>query len=433
MKSKIDKNKLSEDLLKCAHCGMCLAVCPVYRETLIETDSPRARLALIKSTENGSLDETAGYVHKIYDCISCMACSQACPSGVHPDELVSTVKIQIRKKPLPLQEFITKKVVSHPLRMISSLLPVVLYEKSGLRRLLKRTKLMDLVPEGLSRFDSMLPQLSGKPVYRGKRVVFSPGKEIKHRVAYFPGCAQNLVFTSVAQSTINVLLKNDCEVTIPRGAVCCGMPHLGYGIAEEAQKLARQNIDAFESAGVEYIITDCATCGSTLKGYVALLAGEPEYETRARSFSDKIRDITEFLMKDISLNRDFGKLSYRVTYHEPCHLGRGQSLKEEPRKLLREILGDNFVEMSESDSCCGGAGSYTITHKKISMKILDRKMRNLKDSQAEVIVTGCPGCEIQLAQGIKRSNQKVRLMHIVELLAEAYEAKSKTKIQKAKI
>ncbi len=112
---------------------------------------------------------------------------------------------------------------------------------------------------------------------------------------------------------------------------------------------------------------------------------------------------------------------------EPCHLGRGQAQKEGPRRLLREVLGEKFVEMNESDSCCGGAGSYTITHRKLSMKILDRKMENLKDSQAEIIVTACPGCEIQLAQGIKRANLNVRLMHIVELLAEAYEANSKFK------
>ena len=188
------------------------------------------------------------------------------------------------------------------------------------------------------------------------------------------------------------------------------------------KKMARKNIDAFESAKVEYIITDCATCGSTLKSYDSSLSDDPDYTVKARFFSEKVRDITEFLVNDISLNRDFHKLNFKVTYHEPCHLGRGQNLKESPRKLLREIFGDNFIEMNEADSCCGGGGSYTITHEKLSMKILDRKMKNLKDTGAEVIVTACPGCEIQLAQGIKRSDQKVRLMHIVELLAEAYKA-----------
>ena len=428
MKYQSDKDKLAEDLLKCAHCGMCLAVCPVYRETLIETDNPRARLALIKAAENSGQSEKQGYIHKIYDCISCMACSQACPSGVHPDEIVSAAKTRVRKKPLPLQKFVTNRVISHPSRLRNLMVPLFIYEKSGTRRLAKRTRLLDFLPEGLSRFDSMLPELSGAPVYRGKRMVWGAEKKTEYRVAYFPGCAQNLVFTSVARSSIRVLLKNECEVVIPVGVRCCGMPHIGYGENEEAKKLARQNIDAYEDAKVEYIITDCATCGSTLKEYASLLSDDPEYAAKARSFSAKVRDITEFLMDDISLNRDFKKLSIKATYHEPCHLGRGQNIKEAPRRLLREILGENFIEMNEADSCCGGGGSYTITHKKLSMKILDRKMRNLKDTCAEVIVTACPGCEIQLAQGIKRSNQKVRLMHVTELLAEAYNININTSI-----
>ncbi len=148
-KSQSDKNKLSEDLFKCAHCGMCLAVCPVYRETLIETDSPRARLALIKAAENSGQAEKNGYIHKIYDCISCMACSQVCPSGVHPDELVSAARTQIRKKPLPLQKFVTNRVISHPSRLRRLLFPLRVYEKSGARRLAKRTHLLKLLPAAI--------------------------------------------------------------------------------------------------------------------------------------------------------------------------------------------------------------------------------------------------------------------------------------------
>jgi len=399
---------------------MCLPVCPVYRETLIETDSPRARLALIRSIETGALNEKRGYIHKIYDCTTCMACSHTCPSGVHPDELISVARTMVCKKPFPLQKIITNNLISYPGRLRNLMVPVNIYQKTGIRRLVKSTGVLDLLPERLSRFDSMLPKTIGAPIYRGEKITFVAEKEAKDCVAYFPGCAQNLVFTSVARSTIEVLLKNDRRVFIPEGVVCCGMPHAGYGELEEAKRLARKNIDAYEASTDEFIITDCATCGSTLKNYDSLLADDPVYAPRARMFSKKVRDITEFLLKDISLNHNFRKLNVKATYHEPCHLGRGQGIKEAPRKLLREILGVNFIEMNEADSCCGGAGSYTLTHRQLSMKILDRKMRNLKDSGAEVIITACPGCEIQLAQGLKRSKQKVKLMHLVELLAEAY-------------
>jgi glycolate oxidase iron-sulfur subunit len=401
-----DRQNPAEDLLKCAHCGMCLPVCPVYRETLIETDSPRARLALLKDAEHVGLDRKKGHIQKIYDCITCMACSQVCPSGVRPDELISRARTQIRKKPLPLQKLIINGFLSHPARLRRLLLPLAVYEKSGARKLAKRTRLLNLFPKRWSRFESMLPELFGPPIYHGQEIVLRNAKQAKYTVGYFPGCAQNLVFTSVFRSTTRVLLKNECDIIVPGGVHCCGMPHMGYGEREEAKRMARQNIDA---------------CGSTLKNYTSLLEEDPDYKEKARAFSQKVRDITEFLLNDIAFNRDFNKLHLKATYHEPCHLGRGQNLKEAPRKVLREILGDNFIEMNEADSCCGGGGSYTVTHEKLSMKILDRKMNNLKESRAEVIVTACPGCEVQLAQGIMRSNQQVRLMHISELLAEAYD------------
>jgi glycolate oxidase iron-sulfur subunit len=430
----MDKEKLSADLLKCARCGMCLAVCPVYRETLIETDSPRARIALIRNQEEKALTEKAGTTAKIYDCTTCMACSHTCPSGVHPDELILDARSHIRQKPLRLQKYIINNIMPYPSRLRRLFFPLSLYEKTGLRRLAKRTRLLGLLPKGITRFDAMLPELSGAPLYNGQKLVFRPVNNVKHRVGYFPGCAQNLVFTSVSKATIEVLLKNDCEVIIPAGMVCCGMPQTGYGEQETAKALARQNIEAFETTVAEYIITDCATCGSTLKSYGSLLKDDTAYAEKAGFFSQKVRDISEFLVGDIVLNRNFAKLNIRATYHEPCHLGRGQDLKDAPRKLLREILGDAFIEMNEADSCCGGAGSYTITHRDLSMKILDRKMKNVKDTRAEVLVTSCPGCEIQLAQGIKRSAQKLRLVHIVELLAEAYNQDiHELKNQKAKL
>lgn len=418
----MDKEQLSRDLLKCAHCGMCLAVCPVYRETLVETDSPRARLALIRSLEESALKESTGYSARIFDCTTCMACSQACPSGVRPDELILEARAKIRRKPFPLQKLVLHHLMPFSSRLRNLFVPLRLYEKSGLRRLVRQSGIPGLFPIRLSRFDAMLPSLSGAPLYRGHNLVLRPSGKAAQRVGYFPGCAQNLAFTSVSQAAVRVLMKNGCQIVIPEGLACCGMPFTGYGDINETRLLARRNISAFEMAGVDYIITDCATCGATLKKYSALLTDDPEYAARARLFSARVRDITEFLMQDIQLNEGFARLSLRTTYHEPCHMGRGQGLKEPPRKLLRLITGDNFIEMAESDSCCGGAGSYTVTHPGLSLKILDRKMKNLKDTEARAVVTACPGCQIQLGQGIRLSRQNVRLLHIIEMLDEAYRA-----------
>jgi glycolate oxidase iron-sulfur subunit len=196
---------------------------------------------------------------------------------------------------------------------------------------------------------------------------------------------------------------------------------MGYGEIEEARKLARHNIDAFSSSGVEVIVTDCASCGSFLRGYHTLLKEDPEYAEKALAFSEKIQDISEFLAQSISLRQDLGEIRGRVTYHDPCHLVRAQNVADQPRQLLNLIPGLELVEMKEADLCCGGAGSYNLTHYETSMKILDRKMTNIAATGADLIATGCPGCQMQLRLGVKRKGLGARVVHPIELLDQAYQ------------
>jgi len=221
-------------------------------------------------------------------------------------------------------------------------------------------------------------------------------------------------------AAIEVLTENYCEVVVPRGLKCCGMPMMGYGYIEMAKKLAKHNIDIWASADVQVIITICATCGSFMKGYENLLSEDPDYADLAKAFSQKIQDISQFLVDVISLRENLGATRQRVTYHDPCHLIRGQGVSQQPRFLLKSILGLELVEMKEADWCCGGAGTYILNEYELSTEILQRKIANIMATEAGIIATGCPGCQIQLGLGVKRAGLRARVAHPIQLLYEAY-------------
>jgi glycolate oxidase iron-sulfur subunit len=197
------------------------------------------------------------------------------------------------------------------------------------------------------------------------------------------------------------------------------MPAAGYGREDLAREQARHNIELFERSGVEAVITDCATCGSTLKDYDRLLADDPAWAERAANFSGQVRDVSEFLVA-IPLERPQGRIEARVTYHDPCHLGRGQGVWQQPRELLKMIDGLEFVELPEADWCCGSAGSQLITHHETSLKVLSRKMDHLESTRAEFIASGCPGCQMQLNTGIRQRGLDVQVVHPITLLDRAY-------------
>ena len=197
------------------------------------------------------------------------------------------------------------------------------------------------------------------------------------------------------------------------------MPARGYGRMDLVLEQARHNVAVFERCNVDRIITDCATCGSTLKDYGSLLAGDAEWAARAEAFRLKVRDVSEFL-SEIPLRKPEKRIEARVTYHDPCHLRRGQQVWNEPRRILSLIDGLEFVELPEADWCCGSAGSQLITHYDTSWKVLNRKLDNIVATEAHILASGCPGCQMQLNTGLRRRGLPVRVVHPVTLLDEAY-------------
>lgn len=411
--------------LNCIRCGLCLSVCPTYREYLSETASPRGRVALTRKGLEGELDLSPNLIEQIYSCFACMACNETCPVGIHPADLALDMRsVQEQISPAGWKETLFGKLLPKPERMELATSPLRMYEGLGLRRVVHALGMQKWMPAKVRDMEAMLPRLPHRPLRQVLPEVTESKGESHYRAGFFLGCAQSLMFAEQSAGTVHVLAHNHCTVITPKDVVCCGMPARGYGRIDLVQEQARHNITLFAQANVEFIVTDCATCGSTLKDYVHLLADDPEWAERGEIFSKKVRDISEFLM-EIPLEKPAGHVQARVTYHDPCHLRRGQGVWKQPRALLQLIDGIDFVDLPEADWCCGSAGSQLITHYETSLKVLSRKIDNIEATAAQYIASGCPGCQMQLNVGLRQRGLNVQVVHPIELLDIAYKKESK--------
>jgi glycolate oxidase iron-sulfur subunit len=404
----------------CIRCGLCLAVCPTYREALVETASPRGRAQLARKNLDGELPLSENLVEQMYSCFACMACNEICPVGIHPADLALSMRfVQEQLEPAGWKKTLFEGLIPHPGRMEAAFVPLRLYQGLGLRRLASSLGILRLIPHQLKDLEGQLPAIPNRPL-RGKLPEITPAKgEESQRVGFFLGCAQTLLFAEESAATVRVLARNGCKVYSPRDVVCCGMPARGYGRMDLVREQAKVNIALFEQLPVDTIVTDCATCGSTLKEYGEFLKDDPAWAARADAFCRKVRDVSEFLAA-IPLEKPQGRISAKVTYHDPCHLRRAQGVWKQPRQILGLIDGIEFVELPEADWCCGSAGSQLITHYETSLKVLNRKMDALAETGAQVIASGCPGCQMQLTTGIKLRDLHVKVVHPIALLDQAY-------------
>ena len=416
-----DIDRPSEDeYLSCIRCGLCLAVCPTYREYLTETASPRGRVILARKALEGELALDAGLAEQMYACLTCMACNEICPAGIRPTDLAMEMR-QVDEKlhPAGWKKALFAGLIPHPGRMETATFPLRVYQRLGIRRAVYTLGLRRLMPGQLRDLEAMLPHLPQRPLRSGLPEVTPAKGESRRRVGFFLGCAQNLMFAEESGATLRVLARNGCTVVTPKEVTCCGMPAIGYGREDLVQEQARRNIALFEKAEVEVIVTDCATCGSTLKDYGKILTSDPAWAERASAFSQKVRDVSEYLMQ-IPLEKPRGRLEGKVTYHDPCHLRRGQGVWKQPRQLLKMIDGLEYVELPEADWCCGSAGSQLITHYETSTRVLKRKMDNVASTGAQYVASGCPGCQMQLNVGVKQRGLSVQVVHPILLLDQAY-------------
>ncbi|MEL7565670.1 MAG: (Fe-S)-binding protein [Dehalobacterium sp.] len=423
MAKEMNQKQFQEKILKCNRCGTCQDVCPTFKVTGNENDVARSRVRLARMAVEGKYPwgSEAELTEHLKSCLLCKACVDQCPSNVATDEIMMQARAKTNMvKGLPLfNRLAYRGVFSHNRRLAALGKLIRIYQKSGARWVVKNSGVLKLFRD-MGKAEDLLPYIPKKTLREMLPEILCPPREVLHRVAYYPGCAINVFYSSIGKASIEVLQKNRCQVLVT-DSVCCGGPHQSGGDFEEAKRLARQNIDSVLSENVEAIITDCATCGSILKEYGELLEDDPEYREKAKEFSLKVKDINEFLL-EIDFFQETGSLSGIATYHDPCHLVRGQKISQAPREIIGSIPGLEFREMKEADMCCGGAGSYGALHPEMSRKILDRKMNHFKETGANILVTSCPACAMQLEYGIRRHGLKARVLHPVQLLNTAYKA-----------
>ncbi len=420
--SEIDKPQ-QKDLDRCVHCGLCLNACPTYRVLGIEMDSPRGRIYQMVQVAKGA-PITDSYLEHMDLCLACRGCETACPSGVQYGRLIEAARADIENRTERpwhvrlLRGFLFGRLLPSPalLRLAARLMQ--LYQGLGLQKLARATGLLKLFGR-LGELEKLAPPAEFPTFFDAYGKVFPAEGQKRFQVAFLGGCIANVSFARLHEATVRVLQRNGCEVHIVKDQTCCGALHMHAGIRDDARRLARRNIDALLTGEFDAILTNSAGCGSTLKEYHELLDHEPAYAEKARRFSALVKDVNEFLAA-AELRAGIGSFPARVTYQDSCHLAHGQKVKAAPRKLLKSVPGLQFREMPFADVCCGSAGIYNVTENEMSMEILERKMQSANLVDAGIIATANTGCMLQLRAGVALHGKGQRVMHVMEILDEAY-------------
>jgi glycolate oxidase iron-sulfur subunit len=402
---------------KCVHCGFCLPACPTYTLWGQEMDSPRGRIYLMKLALEGKAEMNESWVSHFDSCLGCVACMPACPSGVDYGKLIEATRAQIeRNYRRPAVEKLHRQFLfeafTKPSRMKFLRWPLRAYQKSGLQAALRAIGIFRVLPKSVAALDALLPTAS--PIETVATITPAQGEKRK-RVGLFLGCVQRTFFSHVNAATARVLSAEGCEVVAPPEQTCCGALFVHAGEEERAQELARKTIDAFEKADAETIVINAAGCGSNVKEYGHLLRDDPNYAERARQFAAKCKDISEILA-ELPPRAERRPLKARVAFHDSCHLQHAQGIRSQPRSLLQQIPGTQILEIPESPICCGSAGIYNLVQPAAATELGDRKARLIAPLQPDIVVTGNPGCLLQLQSSLARANDRIPVVHTIQLL-----------------
>lgn len=417
-----------EDLRTCIHCGMCLQACPTYRITGLETESPRGRIHLMDAVRMGRAPLAPEVTIHFDRCLACRACEIVCPAGVPYGRLIEDTRaLQAssapRSAPLPaiVRRILLDWTLPHPARLRRVAAALSVYERAGVRALLHRSGLLRALPRQARMLEGVLPPLTRRPFSLTRGGTLRARNGATGRAALLTGCVMAVAYGDVHEATARLLSRGGFDVVVPSEQVCCGALHAHSGERTAAIALAKRNVVAFERAGADVIVVNAAGCGAHLKHYGDLLAAEPQWASRAQALSAKVRDLSEVLvdgLRDVPL----GPLPLRVTYQDACHLAHAQGIREQPRALLRQVSGLELIETADSDRCCGSAGVYNLVQTDYAWRLLDSKMRDIKATSADAVVSGNPGCMLQLRFGAERDGLALRVYHLAEVLEMAARA-----------
>ncbi|RNF40332.1 (Fe-S)-binding protein [Planococcus salinus] len=435
MKDSFVENVNEEYLTDCMRCGFCLSACPTYLATNNdETHSPRGRIALMKAMRDGDV-VWDGSVEDSFDmCLGCRACEPACPAGVQYGALIEETRIAIQQvKPKKFVEKTARKaafdgIFADQKKMAGTVKLIQFYQKSGLQKATRKIGFLDLFPPFMKEMEGVLPAVEKKKKREKKRG--NPSKTATTKVAFFTGCLMDTLFQETNRKTIEMLEWLGAEVTIPKEQQCCGALHGHSGELDKGVRNAKANIDAFDSDDYDYIVNNAGGCGAFLSEYEKHLQADSEYAEKAARFSRKMTDISSLFVK-LGLNARLKELESEeagiVTYQDSCHLRNVNKVFLEPRSLLEDAPGFEYKELIDAESCCGSAGIYNLLQPEMARRILDSKMKGVKELQPAKVVTSNPGCLMQMQVGIQREGleKEMQAVHIVDFLHEAIHKKQK--------
>lgn len=380
------KTEALEELSKCVRCGSCKAFCPTFDEEAVEATAARGRLILLRDFLSGRLKPSPLLNDRIFSCILCGACSSLCPLGLDIDEIIYHGRSQLHKS-------------DRQRNRIRSLMKIFMKRPDLSYKILKMSRHIlfpMLLKRGLIPFVPDFPESS----FRRDEQVFRVSKK-KGRVAVFTGCNINFLFPNLGESLINVLQRFGYEVVLPKGEVCCGTPLRTLGLEQKAEELAKKNLRVFNKLKVDAILSLCPTC---------TLAIKTEYPKIIGKGLDKAMDISSFFLDKIGVAEKISKTS---VYHDPCHLYYGLGIRDEPREIIRKA----GLELKEPEriGCCGFGGMFSFSYKEMSAGLLQKRTKAYMNSNADVVVTSCPGCMLQLSRTI--TDRPV--IHLIELIEDA--------------
>jgi glycolate oxidase iron-sulfur subunit len=396
----------------------------VYQEERIESGVARGKNELVKGVLNGELEFNRELAERLYKCTACMACTESCPAKAPIPRIVVAARADVTRAVglrfpygFAYRKLLTNRdLLGNFLRFGKLLQSAFMPEADGIIRHLpsymptmgKRRQLPAIAPKFLRR---MVDEVS-KPPAGAKKIM---------RVGYFPGCMNEYVLPQMGKKTIDFLTRHGIEVVMPRQQGCCGAAAiLGAGDFETGRKVADNNVAAF--ADFDCIVTGCATCACTLSEYQRFLADTPERKEAYSKFADKIKHLAQFLADTVDLPASSLQTApelrgKKLTWHDPCHLNRHLGIKEQPRRLLQSLDDTSFVEMPNADRCCGMAGQFNLLYYDLSKKIAAKKVESIEASEADIVVTACPGCQFQLADNISRLNKPQKVMSLMDVLS----------------
>ena len=412
--------------LACVHCGLCLSSCPTYLETGNENDSPRGRIYLMRALQDGRLPLADTAVRHIDLCLGCRACEAACPSGVQYGALLEATRDHIeRHHDRGFFQTFLRRVAIERIFPFPERLDLVLRAA----RLMKGLRLDRILPRFAREGLALLPDHAEASPLPEHCPATAPRRG---RVGFVSGCVMSVMFARTNAASVRLLNRVGYDVVTPPTQGCCGALHAHGGNLEAARDAARRNIAAFEAQDLDAIIINAAGCGSTLKEYGHLLEGDPAWAARAAAFASKVKDLSEWLVGAefrvpssgfrVSPAADNSELETRnpelkATFHDACHLAHAQRITKAPRDLVRAVAGSNFVELPESDLCCGSAGSYNLTEPEMAARLQRRKIENILRTGAKIVVTTNPGCLLQIQAGLRAAGATdVQTVHLADYL-----------------